>query len=89
LISNAFLILARRKGQAGTSEEKMMQPLQPRLCLNFWRVRLPEKFLWRIRKELHGKKEKLLIDLAINDLIHLPQVIGKLSSLSSSGGHAE
>ena len=43
----------------------------------------------RIRKELHGKKEKLLIDLAINDLIHRPQVIGKLGSLSSSGGHAE
>jgi hypothetical protein len=43
----------------------------------------------RIRKELHGKKDKLLIDLAINDLIHRPQVIGKLGSLSSSGGHAE
>ena len=52
-------------------------------------VRLPEKFLWRIRKELHAKKEKLLIDLAINYLIHRPQVIGKLGSLSSSGGHAE
>jgi len=48
-----------------------------------------DKFLWRIRKELHGKKEKLLIDLAINDLIHRPQVIGKLGSLSYSGGHAE
>ncbi len=36
-----------------------------------------------------GKKEKLLIDPAINDLIHRPQVIGKLGSLSSSGGHAE
>ena len=43
----------------------------------------------RIRKELHGKKEKLLIDPAINDLIHRPQVIGRLGSLSSSGGHAE
>jgi len=43
----------------------------------------------RFRKELHGKKEKSLIDLAINDLIHRPQVIGKLGSLSSSGGHAE
>ena len=43
----------------------------------------------RIRKELHGKKENLLIDLAINDLIHRPQVIGKLGSLSSSGCHAE
>ena len=44
-----------------------------------------------IRKELHGKKEKLLIDLAItiNDLIHRPQLIGKLGSLSSSAGHAE
>jgi len=52
-------------------------------------VRLPEKFLWRIRKEPHGKKEKVLIDPAINDLIHRPQVIGKLGSLSSSGGHAE
>ena len=47
------------------------------------------KFLWRIRKELHGKKEKLLIDPAINDLIHRSQVIGKLGSLSFSGGHAE
>ncbi len=27
------------------------------------------KFLWRIGKELHGKKEKLLLDPAINDLI--------------------
>ena len=53
------------------------------------KVRLPEKFLWRTRKELHGKKENLLIDLAINDLIHRPQVIGKLGSLSYSGGHAE
>ncbi len=53
------------------------------------KVRLPEKFLWRTRKELHGKKENLPIDLAINDLIHRPQVIGKLGSLSSSGGHAE
>jgi len=43
----------------------------------------------RIRKELHGKKEKLLIDPAIDDLIHRPQVIGRLGSLSSSGGHAE
>jgi hypothetical protein len=43
----------------------------------------------KIRKELHGEKENLLIDLAINDLIHRPQVIGKLGSLSSSGGHAE
>jgi len=51
--------------------------------------RLPDKFLWRIRKELHWKKEKLLIELALNDLIHRPQVIGKLGSLSSSGGHAE
>ena len=42
-----------------------------------------------IRKELHGEKEKLPIDLAINDLIHCRQVIGKLGSLSSSGGHAE
>ena len=48
-----------------------------------------DKFLWRIRKELHGKKDKLLIDLAINNLIHRPQVIGRLGSLSSSGGHAE
>ncbi|PYU81715.1 MAG: hypothetical protein DMG50_15020 [Acidobacteria bacterium] len=53
------------------------------------KVRLPEKFLWRMRKELHEKKENLLIDLAINDLIHRPQVIGKLGSLSYSGGHAE
>ena len=53
------------------------------------KVRLPEKFLWRTRKELHGKKENFLIDLAINDLIHRPQVIGKLGSLSYSGGHAE
>jgi hypothetical protein len=43
----------------------------------------------RIRKELHGKKEKSLIALAINNLIHRPQVIGKLGSLSSSAGHAE
>ncbi len=53
------------------------------------KVRLPEKFLWRTRKELHGKKENLPIDLAINELIHRPQVIGKLGSLSYSGGHAE
>jgi len=54
-----------------------------------WNMRKLPEFLWRIRKELHGKKEKLLIDLAINDLIHRPQAIGKLGSLSFSGGHAE
>jgi hypothetical protein len=46
----------------------------------------------RQRQDQEGttwEKKKLLIDLAINDLIHRPQVIGKLGSLSSSGGHAE